>query len=463
MRTASTAATNKPHSQVSIVGAGLAGCEAAWQLARRGLRVRLIDLKPVSMSPAHRQETLAELVCSNSLRAKSISNAVGLLKEEMRRLGSLVMSAADRTRVPAGGALAVDRNLFSGTITHFMNSHPLVKIESRCVESVPRDNDAIIATGPLTSGTLASDIENLSDGCLYYFDAIAPVVLADSMDMSKMFRQSRYEKGDTETGDYINAPMDEKQYTRFITALRTAERVQPASFETGRFFEGCLPIEEMAERGFLAPAYGPMKPVGLTDPRTGKRPFAVVQMRSEDAEGTAYNMVGFQTRLKHSEQKKIFSMIPGLENAHFERLGQVHRNTYLNAPSILGPGLEFKPVPRVLVAGQLAGVEGYIESAACGLAAGIFMSDRIKGKGTTSLPPDTTALGGLLKHLRIETENFQPSNVIWSMIAPLPGLKGSKKDKRMKRAQHALNEIEKWKIHIGADDLQLPEASGFLE
>jgi len=450
---------------VSIVGAGLAGCEAAYQLAERGFRVRLIDMKPAKRTPAQTTDHFAELVCSNSLRGAALANAVGLLKEELRRCGSLVMRYADLTAVPAGGALAVDRDNFGAAMTTAVREHPRIAIESREVTEIPPERPVILATGPLTSDALASSIAAaVGAPHLAYYDAIAPIIAADSIDQTKVWKQSRWGKGmgerdparkmmaqdAQEAGDeaYVNCPFDEAQYRAFVAALVSAEKVEARSFEDVRYFEGCLPCEVMAERGEKTLAYGPMKPVGLVDPHTGRRPHAVVQLRPEDKAATAYNLVGFQTRMKYSEQARVFRMIPGLEGAEFLRFGSVHRNTFVDAPRVIGPGMELKTMPGVFVAGQVAGVEGYVESAAAGFVCAVMLSRRLEGKSMLP-PPVTTALGGILTHLGREQPSYQPSNITW---AHLPPLEDPKQRKLVKRARYeamaarALGDLDAWRV-----------------
>ena len=355
---------------VTVIGAGLAGSEAAWQLAVRGARVRMVEMKPVRYSPAHHSPDFAELVCSNSLRSDQLTNAVGLLKEEMRVCGSLIMEAADAAKVPAGGALAVDRSRFSGMITERLRNHPLIEVVEDEVLEIP-DSPAIIATGPLTSEALSEAISALPGlNTLNFYDAAAPIVMADSIDMDKVFRQSRYDRGN----DYLNCPMTEDEYNAFVEALLTAETAEVHGFEESAVFEGCMPVESMARRGHMVLAFGPLKPVGLRDPRTGKEPYAAVQLRQDDAGATMYNLVGFQTRLKFPEQKRVFGMIPGLENAVFARYGVMHRNTFLQSPGFLNEHYEVISRPGLYFAGQITGVEGYVESAASGLVAGLIDS-----------------------------------------------------------------------------------------
>ncbi len=411
---------------VLIVGAGLAGCEAAWQIAQRGGRVRLVDMKPQRMSAAHRSNGFAELVCSNSLRAASIHNAVGLLKEEMRRLGSLILEVADATALPAGRALAVDRVSFSRTITQRIRSHPRIAIEERIVSEIPEEPVVVLATGPLTDTALATEIQKLHrEPSLYFYDAIAPTLYADSIDYDIAFRASRYEEGE---GDYLNLPLTKVQYEDFVAALLEADTVALHEFESALYFEGCLPIEEMARRGPQTLAYGPMKPVGLTDPRTGRRPYAVVQLRQEDKEGVLFNLVGFQTKLRISDQRRIFRNLPALSDAVFARFGSVHRNTFVNAPRVLDASLQVRSRPGLYLAGQMAGVEGYVESAALGFVAGINALCGMRGEEAPR-PRRETAHGALLHHLQQgNPEDFQPMNVNFGLFPPLDAAMG--KDKR---------------------------------
>ena len=403
--------------RVVVIGAGLAGCEAAWQAARRGGPVLLREMKPERFSPAHQSQDFAELVCSNSLRASAQSNAVGLLKQEMRRLGSLVLETADACAVPAGRALAVDRVAFSRAITERMQSHPCIEVRHELVQRVPDDPLVILATGPLTAPELARDLTSLvGDESLYFYDAISPIVYADSIDHEVAFRASRYEDGE---GDYLNLPLSEQQYRTFVDDLLRAETVPLHRFEAALYFEGCLPVEEIARRGPETLAHGPMKPVGLRDPRTGRMPHAVVQLRQEDKRGVLYNLVGFQTKLRIGEQRRVFRSLPGSGEAVFARFGSVHRNTYLNAPRRLQPSLELKTRPGLFVAGQMAGVEGYVESAALGWLAGVNAARRARGL-EPDLPAETTAHGALLGHLRdSDPGDFQPMNVNFGLFPPL--------------------------------------------
>ena len=426
---------------VTVIGGGLAGCEAAWQAASRGVRVRLFEMKPAVFSAAHHLPGLSELVCSNSLRGDSLENAVGLLKEELRRLDSLFMEAAEATKVPAGGALAVDRGLFSDYVTAKIESHPLIEVMRGEVTEIPAEGIVVLASGPLTSGPLAEAIGRLVGEYLYFYDAIAPIVAADSIDTSKAFAASRYGKG--EGADYLNCPLDQEQYRAFVNELLAAEKVEPKSFEKVVHFEGCMPIEEMASRGPETLRFGPMKPVGLVDPRVGVEPHAVIQLRQENREATMYNLVGFQTKLTWPEQKRIFRMIPGLEQAEFVRLGSMHRNTFINAPRLLRASCQLKSDPRILCAGQITGVEGYVESASSGFLAGVNAARLAKGEEPT-VPPPETAIGALAVHItNTEAAHFQPMNVNYGLFPALPG-RVKKKEKRGLLAQRGLAALESW-------------------
>lgn len=440
--------------RVTIVGAGLAGTEAAFQLAERGVQVELIEQKPKKRTPAAQHDFFAELVCSNSFRGAALVNAVGLLKEEMRRAGSLIMACAEGAKVPAGGALAVDRELFGKDVTARLSSHPNIEIVCAEVLTIPeRDHPVVLATGPLTTDALAADLARVvGEDHLAYYDAIAPVVSTESINWDVVFKASRYDKGDDQA--YGNCPMNEAEYERFLQAVLEAEKVVPREFEDIKYFEGCLPLEVMAERGEKTLLYGPMKPVGLTDPRTGRWPHAVVQLRQENAAGTAFNLVGFQTRMKHPDQKRVFRMIPGLENAEFERLGSVHRNTFVNTPAITRGVLELNNAPGVHLAGQIAGVEGYIESAACGLVVGTLLAAKLTGQEREA-PPKNTAIGGLFSYITTAREDFQPSNVTWNCIddegeprveitAKGKRRKVGKKERRQRLADKALLAIDAW-------------------
>lgn len=448
--------------KVVVVGAGLAGCEAAFQLAERGIDVELIEQKPKARTPAQNTDSLCELVCSNSMRGAALVNAVGLLKEELRRAGSLVMEAAAIARVPAGGALAVDRDRFAEVVTGRITNHPRIQLRHEVVEKIPEasaSSPVIVATGPLTGDALAADIARVVGAShLAYYDAIAPIVSADSIDWTKVFKQSRWGKGSetdqtesngerdaTATGDeaYVNCPFEKEGYYAFVRAIVEAQKVEPRSFEDVRYFEGCLPIEVMASRGERTLAFGPMKPVGLTDPRTGRRPYAVVQLRPEDHAMTAYNLVGFQTRMTYGDQTRVFRMIPGLEEVEILRFGSVHRNTFVDAPKMLDERMQLKAAPNVYLAGQITGVEGYVESCAGGLLCAIMLAQTMLGS-TVTPPPETTALGGIRTHLSREQARFQPSNITWACIPPPPDAKLRKRDRYQAMADRALVDLETW-------------------
>lgn len=427
---------------VVIIGGGLAGSEAAWQAANRGARVTLYEMRPKESTPAHKTGDLAELVCSNSLGSADPTTAPGILKEEMRRLNSLVVRVADEARVPAGMALAVDRERFSQKITRALESHPNVRIIREEVTEIPTDCACIIATGPLTADRLSQAIARVTkSNHLHFFDAISPIVDADSIDMEVVFRASRYGKGD---GDYLNCPMNEDQYNAFYEALLRAEKVQPKDFEKVPYFEGCIPIEVMAERGRQTMQFGPLKPVGLTDPRTAARPHAVVQLRAENAHGSCYNMVGFQTKLTYPEQRRVFRMIPGLGRAEFLRLGSLHRNTFINSPALLRDTLQFKARATLFFAGQLVGVEGYTESAAMGGLAGINATRVLAGQPSVT-PPPTSAHGALLCYVTAsDPRHFQPMNTNFGLFPPLPAAPREKERKRLMIQARALQDIEAW-------------------
>jgi len=431
---------------VTIIGAGLAGSEAALSLAERGIRVHLLEQKPKSRTAAAVSENFCELVCSNSFRGAALSNAVGLLKEEMRRLGSHVMRAADATTVPAGGALAVDRERFSAEVTARLRANPLIEIETGVVERLPEARPLIVATGPLTGDALAADIAaRVGASALAYYDAISPIVSAESIDWDQVFHASRWDKGTSEEDRtaYVNCPLTAEQYQNFVNEVRAARKVEPQSFEDVRYFEGCLPIEVMADRGDKTLAFGPMKPVGLTDPKTGRWPHAVVQLRKEDEAGTAYNLVGFQTKMAWGEQDRVFRMIPGLAQAEFYRYGAVHRNTFLNAPKLLDGTMQLASEPGLYFAGQIAGTEGYVEGAAGGLLCALFVADRLLGREPVP-PPATTALGGLLTHLKRNGDDYQPSNITFSHITPWDGTRLKKREKYEAMAERALRDLASW-------------------
>lgn len=419
----------------TVIGGGLAGCEAAWQLAERGISVRLIEMKPLKMSPAHHKDQLAELVCSNSFRGDQLTNAVGLLKEEMRLMNSLIMRCADETRVPAGGALAVDRDSFSEKVTKCISEHPNISLVHEEASAIP-DGPVIIATGPLTSDAMAEAIRSVPGlETLNFYDAAAPIVLRESLDENKLYRLSRYNRGN----DYLNAPMTEAEYTVFIRELVQAETAEIHGFEEKRVFEGCMPIESMAKRGFMVPAFGPMKPVGLADPRTGREPFAVVQLRQDNTSDTMYNIVGFQTRLKYPEQKRVFGLIPGLENAEYARYGVMHRNTFLKSPGFLNASFEMVQRKQCFFAGQITGVEGYVESAGSGLVAGITLAAELNGKDIPVFP-SFTALGAMGKHVSTPNGDFQPMNCSFGLIDPLPVQPGEKRIRNKQERYKAVAE-----------------------
>ncbi|MFR3239574.1 MAG: FADH(2)-oxidizing methylenetetrahydrofolate--tRNA-(uracil(54)-C(5))-methyltransferase TrmFO [Megamonas funiformis] len=434
--------------KVIIVGAGMAGSEAAWQVAQRGIKVDLYEMRPEKSTPAHKTEKFAELVCSNSLRGAGLENAVGLLKEEMRQLNSIIMESADINRVPAGGALAVDREGFSQYITDKVKNHPNVTVINKEIETIPQEDDAItiIASGPLTSEVLAKSIGELTgQDYFYFYDAAAPLISKESIDMSKAYRASRYGKG---TADYINCPMDKEEYEKFWQELTTAELAPIKEFEKAKFFEGCMPVEEMARRGIDTLLYGPLKPVGLEDPKTGKRPYAVVQLRQDNAADSLYNIVGFQTHLKWPEQKRVFGLIPGLENAEFVRYGVMHRNTFINSPELLRPTLQYKDRDDLLFAGQMTGVEGYIESAASGLVAGVNAAYLAKGENPVIFP-EQTAHGSMCKYITSAVaKHFQPMNANFGLMPPLEERIRDKKLKKQKIAERALEFLAKFKMDV---------------
>lgn len=425
---------------VNVIGAGLAGCESAWQLAKAGIKVKLYEMRPHKMTPAHHTEYFAELVCSNSLRSNQLENAVGLLKEEMRRLGSLIIKCADNNTVPAGGALAVDRDKFSQDITSIIESNPNIEIVREEVTKIPENEYVIIATGPLTSDELSHSIkEYLGQDYLYFYDAASPIIAYDSIDMNIAFKASRYGKGED---DYINCPFDMEQYNMFYNEIINAQRVALKEFEKEIVFEGCMPIEVMAGRGPKTLLFGPLKPKGIENPRNKKQPYAVVQLRQDNQEGTLYNMVGFQTNLKWDEQKRVFSMIPGLENAEFVRYGVMHKNTYINSPKVLEPTLQTVSNNKLFFAGQITGVEGYVESTSSGLIAGLNMARILNGMKPLIFPK-STAHGSLCAYITDRTiKNFQPMNINFGIFEQIKEKYKSKKEKNMAYSDKALQEIE---------------------
>lgn len=425
-------------TRVTVIGAGLAGSEAAWQIAKQGVPVSLYEMRPVKQTPAHHTDKFAELVCSNSLRANGVTNAVGLLKEEMRLLDSLILKAADGNAVPAGGALAVDRDGFSGEITSTLHQHPLIEVKNEELTELP-EGIVVVATGPLTSPGLSAHIQALmGEEYFYFYDAAAPIIEKDSIDMNKVYLASRYDKGEAA---YLNCPMDEEEYERFHEALTTAEAAPLKEFEKEVYFEGCMPVEIMAGRGKQTLLFGPLKPVGLINPHTGKMPHAVVQLRQDNTAGTLYNMVGFQTHLKWGEQKRVFSLIPGLENAEIVRYGVMHRNTFINSPKLLEPTYQFKQRSNLFFAGQMTGVEGYVESAASGLIAGINAGRMALGKDCIVLPIDTT-LGSMASYITTaDFKHFQPMNANFGLLPPLGQKIRNKKEKNERIAQRALDAL----------------------
>lgn len=429
-------------NSVTVVGAGLAGCEAAWQLAERGIKVILCEMKPKKHSPAHVSDDFAELVCSNSLRSDELTNAIGLLKEEMRRLGSVIMTAADANKVPAGGALAVAREDFSKAVTEKIKNHPNITVVCDEITDIP-DGRVIIATGPLTDGAMADKIASLTGGeGLHFFDAVAPIVTLESVDMESAWMASRYDKG---TADYVNCPMEREEYDSFVKELCSAEEAQLHGFDDGGVFEGCMPVEVMARRGIDTLRYGPLKPVGLVNPRTGREPYAVVQLRMDNSDGTLYNIVGFQTHLKFPEQKRVFSMIPALRNAQFVRYGVMHRNTYLDSPRLLDRYYRLRSDPRISFAGQMTGVEGYIESAASGMLAGIECARELLGLSPMDFPQET-AIGALSLYVSGgSVGDFQPMNVNFGIITPLDHRVKGKRNKNLAISERALAIIEEKK------------------
>lgn len=430
--------------KVIVIGAGLAGSEAAWQLAKRGVKVSLYEMRPKKMTPAHKTENFAELVCSNSLRANSVTNAVGLLKEEMRKLDSIIIECADATSVPAGGALAVDRERFSEMITNKIKNHPNIEVIEEELPKIPKgDVPVIVATGPLTSDSLSEDIKTYTkqEG-LYFYDAAAPILEKDSIDMDKVYLKSRYDKGEAA---YLNCPMTKEEFNAFYEELINAEAAPLKDFEKEIYFEGCMPFEEMAKRGFKTLLFGPMKSVGLEDPKTGKKPFAVVQLRQDNAEGTLYNIVGFQTHLKWGEQKRIINMIPGLENASIVRYGVMHRNTYLNSPQLLEKTYKLKSEKNIYFAGQMTGVEGYVESAASGIVAALNALYNTEEREV--IFPTETMIGAMANYIVDSTsKNFQPMNANFGIIKPLDEKIRDKKEKYERYAKRSLEVLENFKI-----------------
>jgi len=437
---------------VKVVGGGLAGSEAAWQIAQRGVAVQLLEMRPHATTPAHTTGRLAELVCSNSLGSDLPDRAPGVLKAELRRMRSLVMTCADRAALPAGGALAVDRDLFAQAVTEAIEAHPLITLVREEVKHIPQ-GPTVIASGPLTAPDLAADIAALvGSEYLYFYDAIAPTVNADSINMAIAFRASRYGRGEDEGGDYINCPLTREEYEAFVAALREAEVIALRDFEREdpRFFEGCLPVEQIAARGFDALAFGPMRPVGLRDPRTGKRPYAVVQLRQDNLAGTHYNLVGFQTNLRWPEQRRVLRLIPGLENATFERYGMMHRNTFLNSPTLLRPTLQAQPRGDLFFAGQITGVEGYVGNIGTGLLAGINAAHLVQGRALWELPP-TTMLGALVHYItHAERGDFQPMKANYGILPPLDNAPRRKTERKQGYAERAARDLEAFLAAHGA-------------
>jgi methylenetetrahydrofolate--tRNA-(uracil-5-)-methyltransferase len=431
-----------PSNALVVIGGGLAGCEAAWQAAESGVSVELYEMRPNRRSPAHQTGTLAELVCSNSLRGAALENAVGLLKEELYQCGSLILGAARKTAVPAGGALAVDRLLFGAEVESRIAAHPRIELRREEINEIPTDRRTIVACGPLPGPGLADSIDHLVGGRLHYYDAAAPIVATDSIDESKMYRKSRYDKG--EGDDYLNIPLDRDAYLQFVNDVRTLPRTEPKEFEKAAYFEGCLPIEEMADRGEDVMRFGPLKPVGLVDPRTGKAPYAVVQLRKENAAGSALNLVGFQTRLTWPSQKEAFGKLPGLEHAEWLRLGVMHRNAFIDSPRLLDRFLRLRANPNVSFAGQVTGAEGYVEAAACGMIAGRAAARELLGLEPVDVPADT-ALGAVIAHVQnTATPDFQPANVTWTYFSTGADLPRGKRERRRVLADRALVRIAAW-------------------
>ncbi len=430
---------------VNVIGAGLAGSEAAWQIAKRGIKVNLYEMRPVKQTPAHHTDKFAELVCSNSLRGNALTNAVGVLKEEMRRLDSVIIDSADLCAVPAGGALAVDRHEFAGRVTEMVKNHPNVTVINEEVTSIP-EGVTVIATGPLTSAALSESLKELTgEDYLYFYDAAAPIIEKDSIDLDKVYLKSRYDKGEAA---YLNCPMTEEEFDRFYEALIDAETVPLKEFEKEIFFEGCMPIEVMASRGRKTMLFGPMKPVGLEDPKTGKRPYAVVQLRQDDAAGTLYNIVGFQTHLKWGPQKEVLRLIPGVENAEIVRYGVMHRNTFINSPKVLNATYQFRNRPNLFFAGQMTGVEGYVESAASGLVAGINAAKLVNGEPLIQFPVET-AIGSMANYItKTNAKNFQPMNANFGLFPELPTRIKGKKERYEQHANRALETIQNFMKNV---------------
>ncbi|MDM5235533.1 methylenetetrahydrofolate--tRNA-(uracil(54)-C(5))-methyltransferase (FADH(2)-oxidizing) TrmFO [Bacillus cereus] len=424
---------------VNVIGAGLAGSEAAYQIAKRGVQVKLYEMRPVRQTPAHHTDKFAELVCSNSLRANTLTNAVGVIKEEMRLMDSVIIRAADECSVPAGGALAVDRHEFAAKVTEYVKNHPNVTVMNEEITKIP-EGPTVIATGPLTSPDLSAQLKELTgEDYFYFYDAAAPIVEKDSIDMNKVYLKSRYDKGEAA---YLNCPMTEEEFDRFYEALIAAETVPLKEFEKEIFFEGCMPVEVMASRGRQTLVFGPMKPVGLEDPKTGKTPYAVVQLRQDDAAGTLYNIVGFQTHLKWGPQKEVLQLIPGLENAEIVRYGVMHRNTFINSPNLLRPTYQYKQRDDLFFAGQMTGVEGYVESAASGLLAGINAARLVRGEEPVVLPP-VTAMGSMANYITAtNAKNFQPMNANFGLFAPLEKKIKKKAERNEAYATRALETIQ---------------------
>lgn len=454
---------------VVIAGGGLAGSEAAWQLAERGIPVSLYEMRPARQSPAHKTDQLAELVCSNSLKSNAPGSASWLLKEELRRAGSLLLHCADECAVPGGAALAVDRERFAQAVTSAIERHPLIEVRREEFCEIPGGTPVLIATGPLTSEALAARLQEMTGSeNLAFYDSLSPIVDAETLNMERIFRASRYGKGGE---DYLNCPMTEDEYRAFYEALMAAQTVQAHEFEDLNYFEACLPLEVLAHRGYDTPRFGPMRPVGLTDPRTGKRPFAVVQLRPENLRFSSYNLVGFQNHLKFPEQKKVLRMIPGLENAEFLRFGQIHRNTYINAPKVLSPDLSLRSAPEVFIAGQLSGVEGYVECMATGLLTGLAIAARLRD-ATFAPPPRTTALGSLVHYItHADPRNYQPANISFDLLPPIAGLPRSiardRRARRERQCERALRDLATWienaRARVSFVRSPLPAVTGKLD